>query len=71
MKMIVLHDTYNNNPIVIRPESIDVLRKVFEQNEEGSKEERAEVIVGTFSFIVKENIGEVILKIKKAESEKE
>jgi hypothetical protein len=68
MKMIVLHDSYNNNPIVVRPEAINVLRKIFENNGD-SEEEVAEVTVGNMCFIVKENIGEVILKIKKAESE--
>lgn len=64
--MIVLHDSYNSNPIVVRHEAINALRKVFEGN---SEEEYTDVILGNFNFMVKENIGEVILKIKKAESE--
>lgn len=66
--MIVLHDIYDNNPIVVRHEAINALRKVSEKNGDG-KEEFSEVIVGAHSFIVKENIREVILKIKNAQGE--
>lgn len=65
MKTIVLHDSYNNNPIVIRLEAINVLRKVYDKGDD----EFTEVLVDNFCFTVKEKIGEVILKIKKAESE--
>lgn len=68
MKTIVLHDSYNNNPIVIRHEAINVLRKIFENKGDG-EEELTEVTVGNMCFIVKEKIGEVVIKIKKAESE--
>lgn len=67
MKMIVLHDSYSNNPIIIRHEAINALRKIEKDGD--SKEELTEVTVGNMCFIVNENIREVILKIKKAESE--
>jgi hypothetical protein len=64
MKTVVLHDRYSNEPMVIRPEAIVAIRKV--KNE---KEEYSNIIVDTVMIDVKESIGTVITKIKKAEDE--
>lgn len=66
MKIIVLHDKYSNEPIVIRPNEISVIRKIKENDIESS-----EIIVGQFSFGVKETMGIVMNKIKKAEGSAE
>jgi hypothetical protein len=64
MKTVVLHDRYSNEPMVVRPEAIVAIRKV--KNE---KEEYSNIIVDTVMIDVKESIGTVITKIKKAEDE--
>jgi hypothetical protein len=64
MKTVVLHDRYSNDPMVVRPEAIAAIRKV--KNE---KEEYSNIIVDTVMIDVKESIGTVITKIKKAEDE--
>jgi hypothetical protein len=64
MKTVVLHDRYSNELMVIRPEAIVAIRKV--KNE---KEEYSNIIVDTVMIDVKESIGTVITKIKKAEDE--
>jgi hypothetical protein len=64
MKTVVLHDRYSNEPMAIRPEAIVAIRKV--KNE---KEEYSNIIVDTVMIDVKESIGTVITKIKKAEDE--
>ena len=65
MKTVVLHDRYNNEPMVIRPEAIVAIRKVKKIEEE----EYSNIIVDTVMIDVKESIGTVITKIKKAERE--
>lgn len=64
MKIVVLHEKYSNEPIVVRPEAIVAIQK------KGVEEENcSSILVGTAIFDVKECIGTVITKIKKAESE--
>lgn len=66
-KAIVLHDRYDNEPIVIRPSAILAVRKEFDKTE--MVEEYSEVMIGPMFISVKETIGEVMKKIKKAEGE--
>ena len=65
---IVLHDRFSNEPIVIRIGAIKAVRKVFDRTEDIS-EEYSEIMIETFFLSVKETIGTVMTKIKKAESE--
>lgn len=65
MKIIVLHDRYSNEPVVVRPNKINMIRKSKEDDEEYSS-----IIVDGFVIELKETIGDVMTKIKKAESEK-
>lgn len=65
MKTVVLHDRYSNDPMVVRPEAIAAIRKVKKIEEE----EFSSIIVDTVMIDVKESIGTVITKIKKAEDE--
>jgi hypothetical protein len=65
MKTVVLHDRYSNEPMVVRPEAIVAIRKVKKIEEE----EYSNIIVDTVMIDVKECIGTVITKIKKAEDE--
>ena len=78
MKTVVLHDRYSNEPIVVRPEAINAVRKakkIIEKNEINGnirdEEEYSTIIVYDVMLDVKESIGTVITKIKKAESEDE
>ena len=64
MKIIVLHDRYNNETVVVRPDAINMIRKVEDKGEEFSN-----ILGEGFAFDVKETIGDVMRKIKKAESE--
>lgn len=69
MKTVVLHDQYSNEPIVVRPEAITAIRKVKKVIEKDEEEECSNIIVDSFMLDIKESIGTVITKIKKAESE--
>jgi len=78
MKTVVLHDRYSNEPIVVRPEAITAIRKttsIIEKNEINGnirdEEEYSSIFMYNVEFDVKESIGTVITKIKKAESEDE
>lgn len=64
MKIIVLHDKYSNEPIVIRPDAIIAVRTIKDEEQEYS-----EIVMVAYTFIVKETIGDIINKIKKVESE--
>jgi hypothetical protein len=77
MKTVVLHDRYSNEPMAVRPEAITAIRKVkkiIEKNEingniRDEEEEFSIIIVYDVMLEVKESIGTVITKIKKAEDE--
>jgi ribosomal protein L18E len=66
MKIIVLHDRYSNEPIIIRVDAITAIRKVIDRVED-SKEEYSSVNVSQIFFDVKEHIDVVMTKIKNAE----
>jgi len=63
MKIIVLHDRYSNEPVVIRVDAIDAIKKVKDGNEEYS-----DLYINGVYQTIKETIGTVMTKIKKAES---
>lgn len=66
MKIIVLHDRYSNEPAVIRVDAISMIKKVKDDGEVYS-----ELLISGMCFDVKENIGIVMNRIQKAESEGE
>lgn len=66
MKIIVLHDRYSNEPIIIRVDAINAIKKVIDRVE-NSKDEFSNVCVPQVSFDVKEHIDVVMTKIKNAE----
>ena len=66
MKIIVLHDRYSNEPVVIRVDAIIAVRKVIDRVE-NNKEEYSSVNVSQIFFDVKERIDVVMTKIKNAE----
>ena len=66
MKIIVLHDRYSNEPIIIRVDAITAIRKVIDRVED-SREEYSSVNVSQIFFDVKEHIDVVMTKIKNAE----
>lgn len=68
MKIIVLHDRYSNEPIIIRVDAITAIRKVIDRVE-NSKEEYSSINVSQMFFDVNEHIGDIMTKIKNAESE--
>lgn len=67
-KAIVLHDRYSNDPVVIRISAINAVRKVFDRTEDIA-EEYSEIMMGSVFLSVKETIGTIMTKIKKAEGE--
>ena len=68
-KIIVLHNRFTNEPVVIRVSAINAITKVFERTEDGVLEEGSDILIGTMSYLVKETIGTVMTKIRQAESE--
>ena len=66
-KAIVLHDRYSNDPVVIRISAINAVRKVFDRTGDIA-EEYSEIIMDSVFLSVKETIGTVMMKIKKAEA---
>lgn len=66
MKIVVLHDRYSNEPIIIRIDAITAIRKVIDRVE-GSEEEYSSVNVSQIFFDVKEHVDVVMTKIKNAE----
>lgn len=66
MKIIVLHDRYSNEPIIIRVDAITTIKKEIDRVE-NSKEEYSIINVSQTFFDVKEHIGVVMTKIKNAE----
>lgn len=66
-KAIVLHDRFSNEPIVIRASAIKAVRKDFDRTGDIA-EEYSEIMIEACFISVKETIGTVLTKIKKAES---
>lgn len=66
MKIIVLHDRFSNEPVVIRVDAINAIRKVKD-----GEEEYSDLLINGTLESVKETIGIVMDKIQKAESEGE
>ncbi len=64
MKAIVLHDRYSNEPVVIRVDAINAIRKVKD-----GKEEYSDLLINSAYEAVKETIGVVMNKIQKADKE--
>lgn len=69
MKIVVLHDKYSNEPIIVKVDAITMIRKIADITDENSIDEYANVFVNDYGFNVKENIATVMTKIKRAESE--
>lgn len=68
-KIIVLHNRYTNEPVVIRVSAINAITKVSERTENGKIEECSDIMIGSVPYTVKETIGTVMTKIRQAESE--
>lgn len=68
MDIIVVHNKYNNEPIVIRISAINVVQKCIDKLDENNREEYTEILVGNMNYDVKEDIGAVMMKIKAAEN---
>lgn len=64
MKIIVLHDRFSNQPIIVRPDAISMIRKFKDGGEVYSN-----IVVEGFGLDIKEDIEDVMVKIKKTESE--
>ena len=64
MEIIVLHDRYSSEPIIVRPDAINMIRKFKDEGEVYTN-----IVVEGFTLDVKEAIGDVMVKIKKVESE--
>lgn len=66
MKIIVLHDKYSDEPIVIKVDAITAIQKMIDR-EGDSKEEYSGVHTANTLFYVRERMEAVMLKIKNAE----
>ena len=66
--IIVVHNRYNNEPIVIRISAINVVQKCIDKLDENNREEYTEILVGNMNYDVKEDIGAVMRKIKAVEN---
>ena len=64
MKIIELHDRYSNEPVVIRVDAINAIKKCKD-----GQEEYSELLIDNMCEAVKETIGIVMNKIQKTESE--
>ena len=63
MKIIVLHDRYSNEPMVIRVDAINAIKKCKD-----GQEEYSDIFIDSMCVDVKETIGIVMNKIQKTES---
>lgn len=68
MDIIVLHDKYTNEPIIIRVSVINVIKKEILRIDENNREEYTGITVGNIYYGVKEDIGVVMVKIKAVEN---
>ena len=66
MKIIVLHSKYDNEPIIIRVDAINSIKKCFDVIED-SREEYTSIQVGNSFYDVKEHIDVVMTRINNAE----
>lgn len=66
MKIIVLHDRFSDEPIIVRVDAIIAIKKVIDRIE-NSKEEYSSIFASQGFFDVKEHIDVVMSKIKNAE----
>ena len=66
--IIVVHNRYNNEPIVIRISAINVVQKCIDKLDENNREQYTEILVGNMNYDVKEDIGVVMRKIKAVEN---
>lgn len=66
MKIIVLHDRYSNEPIIIRVDAITAIQKWVDRVDD-STDEYSCVHTRSFTFSVKEHIDVVMTKINNAE----
>lgn len=67
-EIIVLHDKYTNEPIIIRVSAINVIKKEIMIIDENKREEYTGITVGNIYYAVEEDIGVVMMKIKAAEN---
>lgn len=70
MKIIVLHDRYSNEPIIIRVDVITAVKKIIDRVGD-SKDEYSAVFAAQTFYDVKEHIDVVMTKIKNAEKRRE
>lgn len=68
MEIIVLHDKYTNEPIIIRVSAINVIKKEILRIDENNREEYTGITVGNIYYAVKEDIGIVMARIKAIEN---
>lgn len=64
MEIIVLHDRYNNEPIIIRVSAINAIQKRLDIIDDNNKEEYTGIVIGYTNYDVKEPIDVVMRRIK-------
>jgi hypothetical protein len=67
MKIIVLHDKYSNEPVIINVDAITAVQKWVDRVDD-STDEYSCVHTSSFTFNVKETIDVVMTKINNVES---
>lgn len=68
MKIIVLHDRFSNEPIIVR---IAAINSLMRKKDREINEEYSEVLVGAVFYVVKEHIDVIMKKIKTAKQIRE
>lgn len=68
MKIIVLHDYFTGEPIIIKVDAVSAVRKIRDMSTDPPTEYTT-VMADHLEMITKEIIGDVMKKIKKAEGE--
>lgn len=68
MKIIVLHNRFNNEPIIVRVNAINAVQKRIDIDDDGNKEEYTGVLVGYVDYDVKEHIDVVMRRINALEN---
>ena len=65
---ILIHDRYNNSPIIIRPDRISMIRTIKDDGQFTNMiGEYVNIVVDDASFDIVESMRELVLKIKNAE----
>ena len=68
MKIIVLHNRFDNRPIIVRPDRISMIQSMEDDGQFSNiVGQYSNILIESFSIDVKESVREIMLKIINAE----